>query len=100
LFDYVTFFVLLYVFHAWQNAPLFQTAWFVESLLTQTLIIHVIRSKKIPFIQTRASIPLMAATGIIMVVGVAITYAPFGASLGFVHLPFVFWPILFKGGFL
>ncbi|MEP6860369.1 MAG: hypothetical protein ABJE66_07105 [Deltaproteobacteria bacterium] len=53
LFDYTTFLVMLYVFHA--NASLFQTGWFVESLLTQTLIIHVIRTHRLPFVQSRAS---------------------------------------------
>ena len=57
IFDYTTYFVMLYVFDAWDpsRASLFQTGWFVESLMTQTLIIHVIRTKKIPFIQGRAS---------------------------------------------
>ena len=51
IFDYTTFFVMLWVFHCWDpsRAPLFQTGWFVESLMTQTLIIHVIRTNKIPF---------------------------------------------------
>jgi Mg2+-importing ATPase len=59
-FDYTTFFVMLYVFHCWDPSPagLFQTGWFVESLMTQTLIIHVIRTRKIPFIEGRASWPL------------------------------------------
>ena len=62
IFDYTTFFVMLWVFNCWDpsRAPLFQTGWFVESLMTQTLIIHVIRTNKIPFIQSRASWPLTA----------------------------------------
>ena len=65
IFDYTTFFVMLYVFHCWDpsRAPLFQTGWFVESLMTQTLIIHVIRTNKIPFLQSRASWPLTAHHG-------------------------------------
>jgi len=57
VFDYTTFLMMLFVFKAWpvEKAPLFQTGWFVESLLTQTLIIHVIRTRKIPFLQSRAS---------------------------------------------
>ena len=57
IFDYTMFFVMLYVFHCWDpsRASVFQTGWFVESLMTQTLIIHVIRSNKIPFLQSRAS---------------------------------------------
>src|SRR6202041_2105680 len=64
IFDYTTFFVMLQVFHCWDpaRASLFQTGWFVESLMTQTLIIHVIRTNKIPFIQSRASWPLTLTT--------------------------------------
>jgi Mg2+-importing ATPase len=62
IFDYTTFFVMLWVFNCWDpsRASLFQTGWFVESLMTQTLIIHVIRTNKIPFLQSRASWPLTA----------------------------------------
>ena len=56
IFDYVTFWIMIYVFHAWNNAALFHTGWFVESIFTQTLIIHVIRTKKIPFIQSWAKL--------------------------------------------
>ena len=64
VFDYTTYFIMLYVFGCWDpaRASLFQTGWFVESLLTQTLIIHVIRTNRIPFLQSRASWPLMVTT--------------------------------------
>ena len=62
IFDYVTYGALLFVFGAWTNSPLFQTGWFVESLLTQTLIIHIIRTAKIPFVQSRASNSLIVTT--------------------------------------
>ena len=52
IFDYLTFFMMLYVFNCWHNPSLFQTGWFVESLFTQTLIIHIIRTNKIPFLQS------------------------------------------------
>ena len=55
IFDYTTFFIMLTVFNAGTNPALFHTGWFVESLFTQTLIIHVIRTNKIPFFQSRAS---------------------------------------------
>ena len=55
IFDYVTFAMMLIVFHAWDKPALFQTGWFVESLLTQTLIIHIIRTAKVPFLESRAS---------------------------------------------
>jgi len=96
IFDYTTFFVMLYVFNCWDpaRAPLFQTGWFVESLMTQTLIIHVIRTNKIPFLQSRASWALTATTLSIMVFGMWLPYSPMASSLGFTHLPRMYWPIL------
>jgi P-type Mg2+ transporter len=75
-------------------AALFQTGWFVESLLTQTLIIHVIRTNKIPFIQSRASGPLIITTAAIMLVGIWLPFSPIGLWLGFVPLPILYWPLL------
>jgi len=96
IFDYTTFFVMLWVFNCWDpsRASVFQTGWFVESLMTQTLIIHVIRTNKIPFIQSRASLPLTATTVAIMAFGMWLPYSPLASSLGLVHLPGLYWPIL------
>jgi Mg2+-importing ATPase len=103
LFDYSTFFLMLYAFHCWDvstpaaaahSQSLFQTGWFVESLLTQTLIIHVIRTDKMPFVKSRASWPLTATTIAIMMVGVAIPFSPVGRYLGFVPPPPLYWPFL------
>jgi Mg2+-importing ATPase len=96
IFDYTTFFVMLYVFKCWDpsRAPLFQTGWFVESLMTQTLIIHVIRTNKIPFLQSRASLALTATTVSIMALGMWLPYSPLASALGFTHLPRLYWPIL------
>jgi len=96
IFDYTTFFVMLYVFNCWDSsrASVFQTGWFVESLMTQTLIIHVIRTNKIPFIQSRASVPLTLTTLFVMAFGIWLPYSPVGPSLGFAHLPGLYWPIL------
>src|SRR6478609_4002050 len=78
LFDYSTFLLMLYVFNCWNVATpaaaahsqsLFQTGWFVESLLTQTLVIHVIRTNKIPFLQSRPSAFLMVTSAAIMAIG-------------------------------
>ncbi len=97
IFDYTTYFVMLYVFGCWDpaRASLFQTGWFVESLMTQTLIIHIIRTKKIPFIQSIPSIPLILTTGIIMAVGMWLPHSGLASSLGFSELPVLYWPILF-----
>ena len=96
LFDYTTFFVMLWVFNCWDpsRAAVFQTGWFVESLMTQTLIIHVIRTNKIPFIQSRASWPLTVTTLSIMAFGMWLPYSPLAPSLGLVQLPRLYWPIL------
>jgi len=97
VFDYTTYFMMLYIFNCWDpsRAPLFQTAWFVESLLTQTLIIHVIRTTKVPFIQSRASWPLTLTTAVIIIIGIWLPYSPVARALGFVHLPPLYWPLLF-----
>jgi len=94
IFDYATFFVMIYVFHAWTNPALFHTGWFVESLFTQTLIIHVIRTNKIPFLQSRASAPLIATSLAIVAIGAMLTVSPLASALGFVALPALYWPIL------
>jgi Mg2+-importing ATPase len=91
IFDYLTFFLMLYIFDCWHNPALFQTGWFVESLFTQTLIIHVIRTNKIPFIQSRASWPLILTSIIIVAAGAWLTVSPLAATLGFVPLPPLFW---------
>jgi len=96
IFDYTTFFVMLYVFGCWDpaKASLFQTGWFVESLLTQTLIIHVIRTNRIPFLQSRASWPLTMTTLLVIAVGIALPYSPLAPALGFTPLPPLYWPII------
>jgi Mg2+-importing ATPase len=91
IFDYITFGIMIYVFGAWNNPSLFQTGWFVESLLTQTLIIHIIRTARIPFLQSRASTPLIVTTIAIVAIGGIIPYTPVGTMLGFVPLPALYW---------
>ena len=96
IFDYTTFFVMLWVFKASDpsHASLFQTGWFVESLMTQTLIIHIIRTNKLPFVQSRASWPLIFTTVSIMCLGAWLPYSPIASALGFTPLPSLYWPIL------
>jgi len=91
IFDYLTFFMMLYLFDCWNNPTLFHTGWFVESLFTQTLIIHIIRTNKIPFIQSRASWPLILTSIIIVAVGALLTVSPLANTLGFVPLPPLYW---------
>lgn len=96
IFDYTTFFVMLYAFGCWDpaRASLFQTGWFVESLITQTLIVHVIRTNKIPFIQGRASWQLTMTTVTIMAFAAWLPHSPLAPALGFTALPPLYWPIL------
>lgn len=95
IFDYVTFAVLWFVFAT--NAPekqaLFQSGWFIEGLLSQTLIVHMIRTQKIPFFNSCASLPLLLMTGAIMALGIFIPYSFIGKSIGLVPLPldYFFW---------
>ncbi len=91
IFDYATFFTMLHVFGAWDNPALFQTGWFVESLLTQTLIIHIIRTAKIPFLESRASLALIATSLVVAAIGLALPISWVGGALGFVPLPPSYW---------
>jgi len=94
VFDYLTFVIMLTVFNAWHNPALFHTGWFVESLFTQTLIIHVIRTNKIPFVQSRASWPLIISSVVIVAAGAWLTVSPLAGMLGFVPLPPLYWLLL------
>jgi len=98
LYDYATFFIMLLVFNCWANPQLFQTGWFVESLISQTLIIHIIRTNKIPFIQSRASWPLTVSTFLVVAVGIFLPFSPIAKIFGFVPLPGLYFAII--GGML
>ena len=114
IFDYATFFLMLYFFKCHDlglaapaelasqfagtlkpdetyAAALFHTGWFVESLLTQTLIVHIIRTQRIPFLQSIASPFLLVTTVSVMAVGAALPYSPFASYFGFVPLPPIYW---------
>ena len=111
IFDYATFGLMWFFFRcsafadaatgAGQRlhlAGLFQTGWFVESLLTQTLIVHIIRTRRVPFIESRASLPMTLTTLAVMGVGAWLPYSPFAGALGLVVLPTIYW--VWVGGFL
>ncbi len=93
IFDYVTFALMFFVLKANTpaHAPLFQSAWFVEGLLSQTLIVHMIRTRRIPFIQSSPSRPLALTTMAVMAVGIIIPFTPFASTLGMVPLPSIFF---------
>ena len=94
VFDYATFALMWFVFKANSNEhqSLFQSAWFVESLLSQTLIVHMIRTRKIPFIQSWATAPVVALTSVIMLIAIAIPFSPLATSFKMVALPISFFP--------
>ena len=94
IFDYTTYFLMLYVFDCWHNASLFQTGWFIESIFTQTLIIHVIRTNKLPFIQSRASWSMMISSLVIIGIAAWLPLSPFARAMGFMPLPTLYWLFL------
>jgi Mg2+-importing ATPase len=89
VFDFVTFGVLWFIFHAQQ--PLFNTGWFLESLCTQTLVIHIIRTGKIPFIESKPSQFLMFTSIYIVTIGLVLPFIPLGKYFGFVQPPPMFF---------
>ncbi|MFA5314424.1 MAG: magnesium-translocating P-type ATPase [Candidatus Omnitrophota bacterium] len=92
IFDFVTFGVLLFVFHA--SPQLFHTGWFLESLITQTLVIHIIRTGKIPFIESRPSQFLMFTSVYIVTIGLLIPFTPLSKYFGFVQPPPLYFAVL------
>ncbi|GGB20960.1 magnesium-translocating P-type ATPase [Puia dinghuensis] len=96
IFDYATYAVMWFVFKA--NSPanqsLFQSGWFIEGLLSQTLIVHMIRTKKIPFIQSWATAPVLALTTAIMAIGIFIPFSGFAGALKMTPLPLSYFPWL------
>ncbi len=104
LFDYATFALMWFFFKCnsfldpaalpaqkEMAARLFQTGWFVESLLTQTLIVHIIRTRKIPIFGSQASAQMTFTTLAIMAVGAWLPYSPLAPLLGLVPLPAIYW---------
>ena len=96
VFDITTFFLMWYFFKAnsMSHQNLFQSGWFIEGLLSQTLIVHMIRTRKIPFVNSTASLPVLVLTGVIMLIGIAIPFTPLGHSISLVPLPPVYFIFL------
>ena len=107
VFDIATFLLMWFVFGCNTAANpalvgLFNAGWFVESLISQTLIIHLIRTPKLPFVQSRAAAPVVALTTAIMAVGILIPFTPLGAAAGFTALPanYFGWLLLIVLGYM
>lgn len=96
LFDLVTLLFVYFYYRAYtaNDARFFHSAWFTEGLLMQTLIIHLIRTEKIPFIQEVASWPVICSTVIVSAIGIAIPFTPIGKVMDFVRLPFSYYGFL------
>jgi Mg2+-importing ATPase len=96
IFDYATFGLMYYMFKASTPAhqSLFQSGWFVEGLLSQTLIVHMIRTGKIPFFQSRATNPVIFSTITIMLIGLYIPFSPLASAMHFEPLPAVYFAYL------
>ncbi|RXZ80603.1 magnesium-translocating P-type ATPase [Paenibacillaceae bacterium] len=96
IFDITTYAVMWYVFSAnsVEHQTLFQSGWFIEGLLSQTLIVHMIRTEKIPFVQSTASAPVVLLTSLIMALGIYLPFSGFGASIGLQPLPLSYFPWL------
>jgi Mg2+-importing ATPase len=89
IFDYATFAVMWFAFGA-RSADaqsLFQSGWFIEGLLSQTLIVHIIRTGRVPFIESRAALPLLAMTATIMAIGIYIPFSALAPAIGLRPLP-------------
>ncbi len=96
IFDIALFWVMWYVFacNSPEHQALFQSGWFVEGLLSQTLIVHMIRTRKIPFVQSRASWPVTGLTMLVMGIGILLPFTGIGSSIGLVPLPWSYFPWL------
>jgi P-type Mg2+ transporter len=92
VFDFATFAVMLLVFNA--GAPEFRSGWFVESLATQTLIVFVIRTRRVPFLRSRPSLPLLTSVLVVVAIGAVIPQSPLNETLGFAPLPPAFFGVL------
>ena len=92
VFDFATFAVMLWVFDA--SAPEFRSGWFVESLATQTLIVFVIRTRRVPFFRSRPSWPLLTSVVLVVIIGALIPQSPLNHPLGFAPLPPAFFGVL------
>jgi Mg2+-importing ATPase len=98
VFDFTTFALLWFVFGATtpERQALFQTGWFIEGLLSQTLIIHLIRTARVPFVQSTAAWPLLLLTSAVMAAGLLLPYSWIGAvkAVEFTPMPAAFFPWL------
>ncbi|MDW5498803.1 magnesium-translocating P-type ATPase [Pseudomonas lundensis] len=96
IFDISTYALMWYVFAAnsVEHQALFQSGWFIEGLLSQTLVVHMLRTQKIPFIQSTAALPVLLTTILVMGLGIYLPFSPLGALVGLQPLPWEYFPWL------
>lgn len=96
IFDITTYALMWFVFAAnnLEAQALFHSGWFIEGLLSQTLVVHMLRTQKIPFIQSTAAFPVIVMTILIMAIGIYIPFSPFGTMIGLEPLPWSYFPWL------
>ncbi|MFQ1042196.1 magnesium-translocating P-type ATPase [Gilliamella sp. CG16] len=96
IFDITTYALMWFVFSAnsVEVQSLFHSGWFIEGLLSQTLVVHMLRTQKIPFVQSTAAFPVIVMTLLIMVVGIYIPFSPIGSLIGLAPLPWSYFPWL------
>jgi len=94
IFDYATFALMYFYFKAStpETQSLFQSGWFIEGLLSQTLIVHLIRTRRIPFVQSTAALPVVIMTSLVMIAGIYIPFSPFASAFKFTPLPLAYFP--------
>ena len=93
IFDFATFFVMLHLLHASHSE--FRSGWFVESLATQTLVVFLIRTRRVPSLRSRPSVPMLITPITCAAIGAALPFTPLAHLLGFTSLPIRFFLILF-----
>jgi len=96
IFDITTFALMWYVFAAnsVEMQTLFQSGWFIEGLLSQTLVVHMLRTRKIPFFQSTAAWPVLLMTGVVIALGIYVPFSPLGTLVGLQPLPLAYFPWL------
>ncbi|HFI5322333.1 TPA: magnesium-translocating P-type ATPase [Serratia liquefaciens] len=96
IFDITTYALMWFVFAAnsVEHQALFQSGWFIEGLLSQTLVVHMLRTQKIPFIQSTAALPVLLTTALVMGLGIYLPFSPLGALVGLQPLPWEYFPWL------
>lgn len=94
IFDFILFGVMIFIFKAWNNEPLFQTGWFIDYIIIQLVTLYVIRTSKITFINSFPSLQLVISHIIVILIALILIYSPIAKLINLVNLPPLYWGIL------